>query len=136
MDATILEHFNIIREDTNSTRQQFPDSEMLKIYNRARNAIESRIKTLNKKYFYTEWVADLEENQSEYSIPIEENGYPACTEVLQVAIKTNTKEDYVNLGVIDVLYNNDIDALRKNGNGYVVMDNSIFIFPEPKKSVV
>lgn len=134
MDTKILEHFQIIRDDTETTQAQYNDSEMLKIYNRAREKIEARFKSLNKKYFYTEWVTDLVENQIEYLIPMQTVQFPACTEVISVAIKNNEKWEV--LPYIDVMSPNNIEDLRENGYGYAVMDRSIFVFPKTQKEVL
>ena len=95
-DPTIISHFTSIRLDTGVNSINFPDEDLLSVYNRARRKIINRIRKLDRDYYYTEWTDDLVKDQIEYTLPkyrtytVGSTTYvvPKCLEVIQIGVKT------------------------------------------------
>jgi len=143
--ATIQEEIQFFRDDNASDTNKYPDLVALRHYNDARDEIIDEIIKIRQDYFYNYITGTTVIGQREYTIPkrgdVAGDGITVLDGMYQikgVSVKfKSTDTDFTPLKpktLENLSY--DIDSYAESQEPfYILMDESIFIFPTPTEEL-
>ena len=140
MDVSAI--YTLARTLTYTDSTQMPDATMAifanVVYHDMENCIVSQV---NEDFFYQEWLADTVIDQREYTFPVKASTTAGLKKLLGVSVKYKTTDtEYQKLRESKLANNSDDLAYYQDGQSatdpfFIIGDNSVFIYPDPKEVV-